>query len=235
MTFQVGLLGHDGLVIASDRRAVAEGNSTTDSRWVRQTSEVRKILLRPDTLDFVCVYSINEVAADMAARLVEDRFLSGFKSNQDVIQRLRTKCEEIIQSYAPQYRPIGPTLMVALPTAATHITRLWRIAFFPSPIVRENSPRIYGGDAGNSAIYFAERFQDQGNERKRSVEELKAIAAHIVLEGYQLNRTYVGGLDLLVCKDGNDPYFVEGDELRKLQERSVGLSAKIESLLLGLD
>ena len=138
MTFQVGLLGHDGLVIASDRRAVAEGNSTTNSRWVRQTSEVRKILLRSDTLDFVCVYSINEVAADMAARLVEDCSLSGFKSNQDVIQRLRTRCEEIIQSYAPQYRPIGPTLMVALPNAPAGITQLWRIAFFPTPIVREN-------------------------------------------------------------------------------------------------
>lgn len=77
--------------------------------------------------------------------------------------------------------------------------------------------------------------KDHGNERKRSVEELKAIAAHIVLEGYQLNRTYVGGLDVCVCKDSNPPYFVEGDELSRLKERSVGLSAKIEKLLLWLD
>ena len=235
MTFQVGLVGHDGLVIASDRRAVAEGNLNTDSRWVRQTSEVRKILLRPETFDFVCVYSINEVAADIAARLVEDRSIAGFKSNDDVIRRLRTKCEEIIQGYAPEYRPFGSTLMVALPRAPIEVARLWRISFFPNPIVTERSPRAYGGDAGNSAIYFAERFQDNGEECKRSIEELTTVAAHTVLEGYQLNKTFVGGLDVCVCKDGNDPYFVEGEELRGLKERSAELSKRIEGLLLRQD
>jgi hypothetical protein len=227
MTWQVGLLGCDGFVIASDRKAVAEGNLITDSRWVRQTGETRKILLRPKTKDFICVYSINEVAGDIAARLVEDHRLSDFESNQDVIERVRNRCEEIVHGYAERYRPLGPTLMVALPRARKGVTRLWRVGFFPPPIVREGSPRTYGGDAGNSAIYFAERFQDEYCERKLSVEELKGIAAHVILEGSRLNRTHIGGLDILVCEDASEPRFLDNNEIKKIEEQSEALSAKI--------
>ncbi len=226
MTWQVGLVGCDGLVIASDRRAVAEANLRINPRWIRQTGEIRKILLRP-TNDFICVYSINEVAGDIATHLVEDRGLTDFVSNQDVIERVRKRCEEIINGYAEQYRPFGTALMIALPNAREGVTRLWQVGFFPPPIVREGGPRCYGGDASNSAIYFTERFQDEGIERKLSVEELKGIAAHVILEGSRLNQTYVRGLDVLVCMNASRPRFLDDDEIEELREQSAALSTKI--------
>jgi 20S proteasome alpha/beta subunit len=76
--------------------------------------------------------------------------------------------------------------------------------------------RVIGGDKSNTAVYFPETYYCN----KSSVEELKTLAAHAVLEAGSLNPTQVSGLDVLIGKNGEPPHFVDDKELEALRRRS---------------
>lgn len=235
MTFQVGLVGHNGLVIASDRRAVASGQNI-DARWLmRQTGDARKILHSKE-LDFVCVFSLSDHYKKMAEALVEDKDRPTLESDDYVRSYLQEKCEMLLKQIPQEYRFPGASLIVALPKARAGVKRLWQVSFFlgETPHVNDRV-RAYGGDLCDPAIYFAERYHGRLDEKELSVRELTAIAAHTVLEASQLNMTQIRGLDVLLCEDGTEPHFIEGDKLLNLKQQSSRLSAKIEKLLLGWD
>jgi hypothetical protein len=70
-------------------------------------------------------------------------------------------------------------------------------------------------------------------KRDRTVDELKLLAAYVVLEGHKVNATAVRGLDVLVAKDGAAPKFATSAELETLKTRSTTVHASIEQSLFG--
>lgn len=89
--------------------------------------------------------------------------------------------------------------------------------------------RVYGGDPANSAVHLSEVYY----KRDRTVDELKLLAAYVVLEGHKVNATAVRGLDVLVAKDGAAPKFATSAELETLKTRSTTVHASIEQSLFG--
>jgi hypothetical protein len=226
MTLQVALGGKNGFVIASDRKALAGGSLTSSGRFTMQhTSDDGKILVS-ERKDMVCAFSFNTIARELARRLVGSPH-PAFKDNEDADAFVRDKCDEFRKDYNEEYWPNGPILIVGFPNPATGITRLRQVSFHPLAVVTRSNLRFYGGDAGNSAVFFAERY----HFKAQPIEELSIIAAHVVLQGGQLNPTCVGGLDVLMAKDGDEPRLLDQTELAVLESRSVAIH---KGLLQGL-
>ncbi|MFZ0309140.1 MAG: hypothetical protein WAL89_13285 [Candidatus Sulfotelmatobacter sp.] len=225
MTFQIALAAKDGFLIASDRKGIAGGCPTGTGRTLmRHTSEMRKILISRSG-NLVFAFSGSQIAADIAKRLAD----SADNSVGDVSAYLQSKSAEFHKSYDEEVRPHGPVIIVGVRNVSGDVPKLLEVSFYGQPILRPSHSRIVGGDAGNSAVFFVERYQ--GNWQERSVEELKLLATHTVLEGHSLNQTSVDGLDILLAVDGQEPRFMEESEKRDLESRSADIHKQLRNLL----
>src|SRR6266576_2040173 len=153
----------------------------------------------------------------IAERLV--RSLKDGVEASDTSARLQEKTEEIIGVFDSRIRGnISGQLIVAVPG----ISQLWEISFIVGQAsVSAASNHLLNGDRGKPGVFFAERYSAETSDK--SVEELKLLAALTVLDGGLLNPTGVGGLDLLVSKHGEKPYFLEDGELQQLCDRAESL------------
>jgi hypothetical protein len=216
MTFQIALVGKDGFIIASDRKAVRGGEPTYAGAYqMRTTSDMRKILVS-ENHNLVCAYAGNQIVSWVAERLVKS-LKDGVGS--DPSNLLQDKIGEIIAAFPSQLQEnITGQLIVAVPGTS----QLWEVSFIAGQVVvRPVSDHLFGGDRGNSGVFFAERYSAEINDR--TVDELKLLGAFTVLEGGFLNPTGVGGLDILVSKHNEKSRFLDDGELQLLCDRAQSL------------
>ena len=229
MTLQVGLVGHDGFVIASDTKAVTGGDSTAGGpSTMRRTGATRKILVS-DSGNLVCAFSGNQTIPLVARQLLG---LLNDHLGADVEKCLLEKTEQILDAIGAGRLGLSGVLILAVPG----IPKLWEITFayqMGQTFLNTVSNRATGGDRGNPAVFFLERYQD--GTTNRSVKELTVLAAHTVLEGHVLNPTTVDGLDVLVSENGGKPRFLGEDELQSLRDRSEALHATFKTALFPMD
>jgi len=207
MTFQIGCVGSDGFLIASDRNAVKDEGDTT---------EVRKILISEDER-LVCSFCGDEIAPYMAQRMAYGQIPFGELSSGPKVSRF-------LQSF---YTLADPTdyskviLFAGVPNAPPDVPALWRITFpqgktVPLPI----SDRECIGTSS-----FARYLMERHYRPNLSVDQLTELAAHAILEANRMNR-YIKGLDVLIAKRGSSPRFLDSGELDNLRERSRALHQK---------
>jgi len=119
------------------------------------------------------------------------------------------------------------------------LTELWfsdvRAVFLQEGII-EASParrvlnRQYAGDAGNSAVFFLEKYLVSGVSSP--IDSLKFIAAHAVLMAGKLNPAGVEGLEILLCRHGAAFERVPDAELMELAAESDSLDSEMLNRLL---
>jgi hypothetical protein len=218
MTLQIGMIACDGVVLASDRRAVGGLIGLLGGpRPVTHSSEVRKILLSKDSR-LACAFSGSDRAHVAAIRIAE---CWDSNSSEDLLSVIRTAIAGITGVNNEQ-------LLVAV--SGISGVRLVRVFFDEAgPVVQRIVDKLVNGDVGNGAIYIPERFY----AKSKSVEDLKLLAAHFVLEGGKLNPTMVRGLDIYVMRDGESAHFLSPDEMADLERRSAGISTLMEASLFG--
>jgi hypothetical protein len=227
MTFQVALVGKDGFVIASDRKATRGGELNLDLTYkMRTSSDTRKILVSEND-NLVCAYAGNQLVPFLAERLVKS-LKDGVGS--DTSARLQEKIGELFAGFNNSrfQENISGELIVAVPGTS----QLWEVSFIVGQtVVRSVSNHLFGGDRSNPGVYFAERYNAEITDRP--VDELKLLAAFTVLEGGFLNQTGVGGLDVLVSKHGEKPRFLEDEELQPLRDRAESLHNILTAEIFG--
>jgi hypothetical protein len=217
MTLQVGFVAHDGFVIASDRKATSgfglRKNPGASTANIHRAAMMRKIVSL-DGSSLVCAFSGSDLSAAIAQKLVES-----------APQRLTTDVEigthlKRSQEFAAAFGkvPANEMIIAGVTNAPGGVHKLWRIFFFDALMVLPVRDKLYGGDEGNSAIFFGEMYYDPSH----GVEGLVPLASHIILEGRKQNGLSVDGLDVLVAKDGDVPRFLSDAELDAL----LGLSEK---------
>ena len=69
---------------------------------------------------------------------------------------------------------------------------------------REVKNHKWIGDDGSAAVFFLERYLPI--EPEFSVDDLMLVAAHVVLVMGKLNSGGVGGLEMVLCRDGAEHY-----------------------------
>lgn len=227
MTLQVALVGTDGLVIATDKKA----NFADDP--IRTSSTTGKIVWNSET-GILCAASGDWLAPHIARDIVRMN-IPETACVDDIFGTLQTLTEELWERHVPKKRDGRPErdpnvcFLIAMMKPPYH---LWRIAHpkrtsGTSPYI----DKIHAGDDRNAAKYLTERFYRHPN--LLPVRNLVFLAAHVILEGAKLNPVGVGGLDIVWWKFGDiEPKIFSEDEKAEIIRRSDELSEATRNKLL---
>jgi hypothetical protein len=228
MTLQVALVGRDGFVIASDTQGVRGVDGIDSKRYA--ASGVRKIL-HSVSHRVVCAFSGDQIISNCAQRLLKLDLASA--TEETLRELLQNEIERIFKDCTLDLPPQAPARICGqLILAISGRSKLWEISFaYGQRFVTSVSNHLIGGDLRNSAVFLVDRLHRDGVER--SVDELKVLAAHTVLQGHFVNPTSVGGLDVFVSKNGETPDFLGNDELEVLRARSESLHNMLVSEIFG--
>jgi hypothetical protein len=229
MTLQLGLLGTDGLVIASDQNACFADDP------IRSSSTSPKIFW--DTHRGIVCAASGDLVAPLVAKDLVKLEISAASPRDEVFDILQRSVEELWRTHVPKKYNGDPdrnpsiSLLVGL-TANPH--HLWRIGH---PKVASGAAgyldKIHNGDGANSAKYFTERFYK--HPQLLPINDLVFLAAHTIIEGGRLNPTMVGGLELLTWKFGErEPKLFSDQDKRELTDRSDRLIEALRTSIFSL-
>jgi 20S proteasome alpha/beta subunit len=215
VTFQVGIVGSDGVVLASDLCHIYPGNCA-DSR----TAMKSKIMISKDQR-IACCASGDDTAA-YAAQLC-----AGSRDDLEIRQFLMDCSEAAIKRDAAGTSNHGAVLAVDRSPNGAKLYQL--ILRDPVLIPYEISyGAVYQGDQGNPAAFFLERYVPK--MRNVPLEQLILVAAHAVVTAGSINPWGVRGLEIVICtKDGFQ--LLADQELSKLVDQSRTLDSAIADSL----
>ncbi len=221
MTFQLGLVGKDGVVLASDRRALAFWADTGGMA----SSSVSKIVTNERARFAYCFWG--DMLAARAATLVGQELEKGSPANESVlkscIDQVLDEREKIEQEADLACLRGGGILLVVV---RDDKPELWRLDVLKhTDSVRRAAQvdgKIVAGDAINQANFFVERYF----RRSAPISELLALATHTILMAGELNPTCVSGVDLVACTSEGF-HAITGTELDSLFQKSETLDRAI--------
>jgi len=214
MTFQIGVVGSDGVLLVSDL-------SWSQIFERRITSQHHKTYCDQD-LCIVACSSGSEWPDRIAKKCVGKSFAN--TAPKEIAENVYAHTNGIDSKLAN-----GSVLLAAM---AAQNPELWRIDFGNNgqadPFYRIYSKTITG-DQENPAGAILERYI--GNDTSRlSTEELKFLLAHIVITAGILNPAGISGLEMAICR--RDEFgMVSDDDIRGLKGRSAELDAEISRRL----
>jgi hypothetical protein len=217
VTFQVGIVGTDGVLLAGDLRY------TDGSSGLRAGSHSSKIHVRGS----LASCASGDRWASRAAECCLNNLRSGDGAGEHMFEQCRRVLEQCeLEGDKPQ-APHGSILFVSRNDGKSE---LWFADFRTGEIPRNIQDRIWIGDVGNAAVFFLEKYAPA--EPGFRIDELKLLAAHSVLMAGALNPAGVEGLELVLCRDGvGDFERIEREELAVLKERSAALDSTIARAL----
>jgi hypothetical protein len=107
---------------------------------------------------------------------------------------------------------------------------LWKVDIKDGASRAQEVREFIAGDYGNTARFFKERYWRENHQR--SLEELKLLAAHIILMGGdKIKRAGIEGLDIAVITRKEGFVRLCDDEISKLEKSSEELDRLIQSRL----
>lgn len=187
MTMQVGMVGADGIVLASDTKWVTVGLDSIHGPF-RHPEYKSKIKIDGEIA--ICC-----AGDDMdSSTLVADEIISRWREGDgDELQRIRAIVMRLFKK-----RPIECLVAIAVPTKI--LIRIL-VAKIPTGVGSKtewsfNIASVWGvqtaGDIANDAVFWC-RYYD----KSLSVQELKGLAAHVVVEANNFNNAMVDGLEIV--------------------------------------
>jgi hypothetical protein len=221
MTLQVGLVGFDGVVIASDRRLVVyEGKS-------RSSSQISKIC----TSDSVTCCWAGDDLSEWAAQSVIKRpwTRDACQSEAFMVTELsKNGCEDWKEYTRQRGEPVAMSRVVMVAVHAN--ASLWRLDVGPRSNARRHFDRLVTGDPGNTARHFVNKYA--ANCCNEPVARLITLAAYAIIVGGEENPHGVDGLEVAVIpKNGTTIKLTESQE-RELYQRASVISQKARDGLL---
>ncbi len=193
MTMQIGMVGSDGILIASDTRWTAIPNLRLNERWVggRYGHNATKIRVnRRKGIAIGCARNMetaNQVATAIFERLGDADLNNPAYAIQEIGERIRrslTTDRDDAQCIIALIHPSPQLLLFQYGT----VDGYWH------SICEEMERFAVAGDTVNAAIFWAERFYE-----KRPIRELAPLAAHLVKNAAHLNSAMISGLEVILC------------------------------------
>jgi hypothetical protein len=225
MTFQIGMVGNDGILLASDQLATYSGNSYQYS----DTSRMRKIAItQTGRIAYCCAGDRLSIVTGAAIANSIDQLDEYSASVKDcVVQAVYSSSTPVIAGECKQ--PDGnaePLRGGSILVATCKPLGLWRIDVIPGklPIVVPILDKAKIGDSNTAAPFFTESYYSN-----RPVEELLFLAAHTVLTAGAMSQ-WVKGLDIVLCKPSGCK-MLTGQRIEELTLRSETLRSQISDWL----
>lgn len=227
VTLQIGVVAVDGVILASDKRALHRAG-TVDS-----SSLMDKIRCRQNPPIGYCWAGNDDLMVALTRRFVQSLQSKDYHSD-DIRQSLEDAGWEVWeQLYGPREgvgRPIQFThgissILLAYPCMDG--TKLFRLGFDRYPTAKVIHDKTVEGDCANSAAFFVERYYDSYQFQERKIQYLLPLVAHCILMGAHINKN-VEGLELAVCTSEK---CIIMEDLSELRQISGHLDSEIAKLL----
>jgi hypothetical protein len=226
MTMQVGMVGTDGVLIASDTKWAdnqAKVRSSTDS------GKLRVLRVEPNM--------VVSCAGSMAtAHRLADEIVAVTKKDEDWLSsadfRINKRIGKKVLKGVEDGRQHAQCLVaVTRPSIKLYRWEIARVCGEWSPCGQEVLTKQYAGDTANPAVFWAERYYPR--KPKQPISELVPLAAHLICTAHTLNTAGIDGLEIVLCdKDGIR--FVPEDSIRMLEEESVARDQRIREELFSV-
>jgi hypothetical protein len=221
MTMQIGMVGTDGVLIASDTQW------TDNEAPVRSSTNSTKFVIDDDCSVAVAragsMHSAGNLAFEIIALTLQDenwRFTD--------FRALSRIGERVLASARPGREAAQCLVAFTRPTPALWLFEMARMGDGWGLVNQEVLSKKIAGDTKNAATFWAERYY-----RPLPIKTLVPLAAHLIVSAHTLNTAGIGGLEIVLC-DAAGIRRVPDDVLRTLEigaaerDQSIG-----ESLLIG--
>lgn len=225
MTLQIGLVGKDGIVLASDKCM----NELSRVRRSSLTSKIRHMENHGVAYAFA-----GDDCAVLVGQELEKWILRGNELRNDTKATLERVGNAVFRQ---EKRRIGARgtwtetdrrLTVVL---YANPLELWQLSIRKNSIARRYENKVIAGDEKNSAVFFSEQYYDSS----KTVAELLLLATHVMSMGHERNKDAVQGLEIFVVRHTPDGFtevgLVPENELEVLSNTSKALDTMIRSCL----
>ena len=219
MTMQVGMVGSDGIVLASDTKWTE--NHAVSGNFVRQDWSSPKIELDPTgNVAVACAKDMRkgvQVARAILAELSSDQW----KDPQ-------SKLEEIAASRSSPHSPFEAECLIG---PASPTPRLFHLACGCSSgpaLCTQILDRRAAGDAMNAALFWHMRYY-----KVMPVSKLIRLAAQIIVDAAEISNGGIGGLKIAYT-DGPRFVFLPDEKTSEVETESRKRGSQIEELLLAI-
>jgi hypothetical protein len=235
VTFQIGMVGEDGVLLASDT-CCTQGSSFVGS--IRRTEPIRKIQI-DRTNHFAYCWAGDDLGiltAQAITAKVSDLEYGEFKSFLYACASTAVANAKGITFVDRNRRLNSCTLLISAPTSSAEAMALWKLQIQNLPeqapvIMVEPIDGIGGktvtGDQSNPAVFFTERYFPRG--RKSPMQDLILLAAHTVVMASKFN-SGVSGLQIVLCRQSGFHELSE-EEMAVYADRSKAIDSDISDWL----
>jgi hypothetical protein len=220
MTLQVGLVGTDGIVIASDRRLQKL------ERYSRSIATVSKFLRWGGGLCCWAGDSVSEYAANLLCKLDWAEIPRDKEAIRKQLQQVGDKAMDEMERLHGQGINSGASRTVIVACNGT----LWLLEIQrPATIANSHSDRVVSGDLFSSVRMFLNLYA-AGCENL-PISKLTFLAANAVLMGGMENPSGIAGLEVVVIPAGGPPTFLTKEKEQALATMSASFSEQLRALL----
>jgi len=220
VTMQVGLVGTDGIVLASDLK-------TRFFDEYENFGLTSKILI-DRARGLALAYAGYEISREVAKRILTDQGIFDLENSchRQAIERIASEVyREPFPDLVPPDRRDSEILIVSSRTPfhfnsleMRNENRCW---------LTKRYDKAVSGHRPNTATFFLERYYD----RTASIGELKLLAAHVILTASRLNPRGIEGMEIVTCTESG-LHMVPDKEIEGLTARSEKLDSEIKANLL---
>jgi hypothetical protein len=211
MTMQVGMVGSDGVLIASDILRTDSLRIGPQEKLYRPRQSFggdTKILADEKRGIVVSCARFTDTAERIAVKIFSDlsdkdfsRPCESIKAIGNALEDDYTKDAHCLISFVSQ------TPNLYLFHFGTMIDGSW------GAICVEIKTAIAAGDHMNAAIFWKERYYwKEPSHQPKSLEQLIPLAAHTIISASKLTPGYIDGLDIVLCKS---------DRIQRLKPSSI--------------
>jgi hypothetical protein len=221
---QVGMVGSDGIVLASDTKETHAPILEKDQLWAGAQfgSNTPKIEVSHERgMAIACAFDMEtarQVAKKIMADLKDEELEHPIAAIKEIAASVQT--DEQIRAQC--------IIVLTRPSPRMFMFQYARVEGRWSPYCQEMESKAIAGDNLNAAIFWMERYYDG----TLSTAQLTSVAAQLVVSAGRLNPYTISGLEIVLCNSsGIHPLAIKENE--KWESRARDLDTHIGDQILG--
>jgi hypothetical protein len=222
MTMQVGMVGTDGILLASDK-LWTQNPILSSRRWAvgRRSFIKSKIKINNESRIAVSCAIEMDLSCDFADKVLARLQVQDFT---DPIPKILEIASEI-----PSTERGTAQCLIALvrPSPRLFWFQSARIDGDRIPICERLEPIAIAGDNLNPSIFWAEKYC----RIPRSIDALIPIAAHLIIGARQFNNAVIDGLEIVRCRESGI-HHLSDTSIDELKGKVADWDRKIDRLFL---
>jgi len=227
MTMQVGMVGTDGVLIASDTLWM----NTEDTQYasVRHTSNTTKIEIDyRNGVGIACARNM-----ELAGRIAKD-LLNEFDAEDwgGPDTRAVDIANKVLEESSERRRDFQCTIVTAKPEPQLFQLHHGIFHLQKGARCQLHSRKVFAGDTVNSAVFWGERFYSSWEESLQPIHNLIPLAAHIIFCAGKIGRGTIGGLEIAFC-DSSGIHRLSEASIKELEYATSGWDAHCGETILG--